>query len=152
MRAAVVTLVVLIAAVFVGCSMPERVIVINRSSGDLAVEFKDGKKKVIAAGQSAELSFPSFFLASAVIHNGVKKEFGWRSPPPELMDRKKYPPKFTFCLEEDGKIYAADASVGGTQPVSPQPEGFPITGRPVKEEPNQAPEPTSGLRPAAAHL
>ena len=124
----ITTFVILVAAFLIGCSMPERVTVVNRSSGDLSLEFKDGKKRVILAGQSSELSFSSFLLASAVIHAGVKKEFSWRLPPPELMDRKKYPWKATLCFEPDGKIYAADATAsdGGRQPVMPQPEGFPL--------------------------
>jgi hypothetical protein len=128
MRALATTFIVLIVAVLIGCSMPERVTIVNRSSGDLSLEFKGGKKRVIMAGQSAELSFSSFFLASAVTHAGVKKEFSWRLPPPELMDRKKYPRKVSLCLERDGKIYAADATAsdGGRQPVLPQPDGFPL--------------------------
>jgi hypothetical protein len=128
MRALATTFIILMAAVLIGCSMPERVTIVNRSSGDLSLEFKDGKKRVIMAGQSEELSFSSFFLASAVIHAGVKKEFSWRLPPSELMDRRKYPRKVSLCLEPDGKIYAADATAadGGRQPVTPQPDGFPL--------------------------
>jgi len=128
MRTVATSFLILIAAVLVGCSLPERVTVVNRSSGDLSLEFKDGKKRVIMAGQSAELSFSSFFLASAVIHAGVRKEFSWRLPPLEFIDRKKYPWKVTLCLEPDGKIYVADAtdSDGGRQPVMPQPDGFPL--------------------------
>lgn len=132
MRSIPVILTAFLAAVLLGCSLPMRVTVVNRSGDDMSVEFEDGKKKSIPAGQSAELAYTYFFMNSAIVHAGVKKKFSWKLPPRELIDRRTYPPKLSVCFEPDGKVYVADATAsdGGRQPVQPQPDGFPLASTP----------------------
>jgi hypothetical protein len=132
MRSITALLAALVAGVLLGCSVPMRITVVNRSGTDLSVEFEDGKKKTIPAGQSAELRYTYFFMNASIAHAGVKKKFGWKLPPRELVDSRHYPGRLSVCLEPDGKIYAADATAGdgGQTPVQPQPDGFPLASIP----------------------
>jgi hypothetical protein len=88
-----------------------RVTVVNRSGDDMSVEFEDGKKKSIPAGQSAELAYTYFFMNSAIVHAGVKKKFSWKLPPRELIDRRTYPRSFRFVSS------LTERSMSLTQPL-----------------------------------
>jgi hypothetical protein len=112
----------------VGCSIPERIVFQNNASQAISIVSLNGDKTIVASGESFEFKFDYDFRQATIIAGDLKCWFRWRYPSSELIDKSKTPHRIAMSYEEDGRIYALKmlSSGAGTNPIQPQPEGFPL--------------------------